>query len=56
VAKPDNTNPESVDYIACDVPTDMTLDQFRRGLCADRRRFPRLRELGSRWLRREPRA
>jgi hypothetical protein len=55
VAKPENSNSQPVDYIACDVPDDMTLDQFRRGLCADQRRFPRLRELGARWLQRGPR-
>jgi hypothetical protein len=55
VAKQVENTPTQVDYIACDVPDDMTLAQFRRGMCQERRRFPRLRELGMRWLRRPPR-
>jgi hypothetical protein len=56
VAKPGNTQPESVDYISCDLPSDMTLEQFRRGRCAEQRRFSRLRALSSRWLHRQHRA
>jgi hypothetical protein len=55
VAKQYDNHSQQVDYIACDLPDDMTLAQFRRGLCQERRRFPRLRELGVRWLRRQPR-
>jgi hypothetical protein len=55
VAKQVDNTPTQVDYIACDVPDDMTLAQFRRGMCKEHRRFPRLRELGVRWLRRPPR-
>ncbi|MFL5883644.1 MAG: hypothetical protein ACJ77M_01120 [Thermoleophilaceae bacterium] len=55
MAKPLDNRSEQVDYIACDVPDDMTLAQFRRGLCRAQRRFPRLRDLGTRWLRRPPR-
>ena len=55
MAKHDRNIPEQVDYIACDLPDDMTLAQFRRGMCQDHRRLPRLRELGMRWLRRTPR-
>jgi hypothetical protein len=55
VAKPLDTQPEQVDYIACDLPDDMTLAQFRRARCQEQRRVARLRELGTRWLRRTPR-
>jgi len=55
VAKQADNSSSQVDYIACDVPDDMTLAQFRRGMCQAQRRFPRLRELGTRWLRRAPR-
>jgi hypothetical protein len=55
VAKPLDTQSEQVDYIACDLPDDMTLAQFRRALCQEQRRVARLRELGTRWLRRTPR-
>lgn len=55
VAKPADTTPAQVDYIACDVPDDMTLEQFRRGMCREQRRFSLLRELGTRWLHRHPR-
>ena len=55
MAKPLDNRSEQVDYIACDVPDDMTLVEFRRGLCEARRRFPRLRDIGTRWLRRPPR-
>lgn len=56
MAKAANNEPEPVDYIACDVPDDMTLEQFRRGLGTEQRRFQRLRELGARWLHRTPRS
>jgi hypothetical protein len=55
VAKPLDSQSEQVDYIACDLPDDMTLAQFRQHLCQERRRAIRLRELGMRWLRRAPR-
>ena len=55
MAKPQDNQPEQVDYIACDVPDDMTLAQFRHQLCQERRRAVRLREIGMRWLRRAPR-
>ena len=55
MAKQVDSQAAQVDYIACDVPDDMTLAQFRRGLCQEQRRFPRLRDLGVRWLRRSPR-
>lgn len=55
MAKPHDSQSEQVDYIACDLPDDMTLAQFRRHLCQERRRAARLREIGMRWLRRHPR-
>ena len=55
MAKPENSTPEQVDYIACDLPNEMTLEQFRRSLCAEQRRFPKLRALGARWRQRQPR-
>jgi hypothetical protein len=56
MAKQQDSRSASVDYIACDVPDDMTLAEFKRGLCQEHRRAPRLRDLGVRWLRRAPRA
>jgi hypothetical protein len=55
MAKPLDNRAEQVDYISCDVPDDMTLAQFRRGLCQAQRRLPRLRDLSLRRLRRAPR-
>ena len=55
MAKPQDSRSAQVDYIECDLPDDMTLAQFRRGLCQAQRRVPRLRDLGVRWLRRAPR-
>jgi hypothetical protein len=55
VAKPHDSQSEQVDYIACDLPDDMTLAQFRRHVCQERRRAARLRDVGMRWLRRAPR-
>jgi hypothetical protein len=55
VAKPLDNRAEQVDYIACDLPDEMTLAQFRRTRCQEQRRLSRLRGLGMRWLRRAPR-
>ena len=55
MAKPLDNRSDQFDYIACDLPDDMTLAQFRHGLCQQQKRTPRLRELGMRWLRRAPR-
>ena len=56
MAKPENIPTEKVDYIACDVPDEMTLEQFRRERCCnEQHRFPKLRELGARWRHRQPR-
>jgi hypothetical protein len=55
MVKPLDNRSEPFDYIACDLPDDMTLAQFRQGLCQHQKRAPRIRDLGIRWLRRAPR-
>ena len=55
VAKPADNQPAPLDYIECELPDEMTLAQFRHARCREQRRFMRLRELGTRWLRRHPR-
>ena len=55
MAKQADNQLEQVDYIACDLPDEMTLAQFRRHLCQERRRATRLRDIGMRWLRLAPR-
>jgi hypothetical protein len=55
MAKPDDSPATQYDYIACDLPTEMTLEQFRRARCVEHRRFLKLRELSVRWLSRHAR-
>jgi hypothetical protein len=56
MAQPHNTPSAQVDYIACDLPDEMTLQQFRRACCAPPRRGLSLRALGARWFGRQARA